>query len=143
MPIMCSSMGCLLRSPLIPQLLAGKRRRTIPLVVRARYRVSDRPGLMAGRARSSSIYHTRAVVGFALPALVLLIQDDVLAGNPQHEPVPQHDQSFFVVSLLDHCDSAIEHCHAVALFQGALPLAADVVLLACLDQVLQSRRVEA
>src|ERR1039458_7820345 len=36
MPIMCSSMGCLLRSPLIPQLLAGKRRRTIPLVIQKR-----------------------------------------------------------------------------------------------------------
>ena len=76
---------------------------------------------------------TLGVVGFAFPAVVLLIQNDVLAGNPQHQPVPQHDQSLFVVSLLDHCDSATEHCHAVALFQGALPLAADVVLLACLD----------
>src|ERR1019366_10280836 len=133
MPIMCSSMGCLLRSPLIPQLLAGKRRRTIPLVVRARYRVSDRPGLMAGRARSSSIYHTRAVVGFALPAHVLLIQNDVLPDNPQHEPVPQYDHNLFIASLLDHSDFATEHCHAVTLFQGALPLAADVILLARLD----------
>src|ERR1035437_1482307 len=76
---------------------------------------------------------TSGVLRFAFPAPVLLIQDDVLAGNPQHEPVPQHDHNLFAVSLLDHRDTATEHCHAVALFQGALPLAADVVLLACLD----------
>ena len=76
---------------------------------------------------------TSVVVGFAFPAHVLAIQDDVPAGNPQHEPIPQHDQNLFVVSLLDHRDSATEHCHAVTLFQGALPLAADVILLACLD----------
>ena len=60
---------------------------------------------------------TSGVVGFALPAPVLLIQDDFLAGNLQHDPVPQHDQGLFVVSLLDHCDSATEHCRAVALSQ--------------------------
>src|ERR1019366_6779469 len=86
---------------------------------------------------------TSGIVGCALPAPFLLIQDDFLAGNPQHEPVPQHDRNLFVVSLLDHSDSATEHCHAVTLFQGALPLAADVVLLARLDYVVQSRRVEA
>src|SRR5712692_4378111 len=52
--------------------------------------------------------HTLGVVGFAFPAHVLLIQNDVLAGNPQRKPVPQHDRSLFVVSLLDHCDSATE-----------------------------------
>src|ERR1019366_3087475 len=86
---------------------------------------------------------TSGVVGYAFPAPVLLIQDDFTAGNPHHVPVPQHDQSLFVVSLFDHCDSATEHRHAVALLQGALPLAADVILVACLDQVVQSRRVEA
>src|ERR1035437_7931956 len=86
---------------------------------------------------------TSGVLRFAFPAPVLLIQNDVLAGNPQHEPVPQHDHNLFVVSLLDHCDSATEHCPAVTLFQGALPLAADVILFAGLDQVVQSRRVEA
>ena len=75
----------------------------------------------------------QGILRFAFPAHVLLIQDDFLAGNPQHVPVPQHDQSLLVVSLLDDCDSATEHCHAVTLFQGALPLAADVVFLACLD----------
>jgi hypothetical protein len=49
---------------------------------------------------------TSGVVGFVLPAHVLLIQDDVFAGNPQHEPVPQHDQNLIVVGLLDHGDSA-------------------------------------
>jgi len=71
------------------------------------------------------------------------MQGPDLAGNPQHEPVSQHDQSFSVVSLLDHSDSVTEHRHAVTLFQGALPLAADVVILAGFDQVVQSRRVEA
>src|ERR1019366_2723080 len=86
---------------------------------------------------------TSGVLRFAFPAHIFLIQDDVLAGNPQHEPVPQHDQGLFVVSLLDHCDSATEHCHAVALFEAALPLAADVILFSCLDEVVQSRRVKA
>src|ERR1035441_2939350 len=76
---------------------------------------------------------TSVVVGFALPAHVLLIQDDFLAGNPHHTPVPQYDHGLFIASLLDPCDARTEHCHAVALFQGALPLAADVVFLACLN----------
>ena len=42
------------------------------------------------RARSNPSAHS-GIVGFALPAHVLLIQDDVLASDPQHEPVPQHD----------------------------------------------------
>src|ERR1035437_1270415 len=77
--------------------------------------------------------HTLGVIGFALPAHVLLVQDDVLAGDPQRKPVPQHDHDLFISSLLDHCDSATEQCHAVTLFQGTLPLAADVILIACLD----------
>lgn len=56
-----------------------------------------------------------------------LIQDDVLAGNPRHEPASQHEQNLFVVDLLDHCDSVTYHHHAVTLFQGALLLAEDVV----------------
>jgi hypothetical protein len=83
---------------------------------------------------------TSVVVGFALPAHVLLIQDDILAGDPQHEPVTQHDRNLFVASLLDHCDSAAEYCHAVALFQGALPLAADVILLARLNEAIVAER---
>jgi Resolvase, N terminal domain len=70
---------------------------------------------------------------FALPPHVLLIQDDVLAGNFQYEPVPKHHLYLFVTSPLDDCDTATEYCHTVALFQGALPLPADVILLACLD----------
>ena len=32
--------------------------------------------------------------------------------------------------MLDRCDSATEHCHAIALFRRAFSLAADVILLA-------------
>src|ERR1035438_2229432 len=43
--------------------------------------VSDGPDLIARRARSSQSYHISGVLRFALPAHVLLVQDDVLAGN--------------------------------------------------------------
>ena len=52
---------------------------------------------------------------------------------------PKHDVNLFAVNLLDHCDTVTQHCHAVARFQGALLLATDVVLLACLDKVVQCR----
>ena len=45
----------------------------------------------------------------------------------------KHDQSLFVFNLLNHSDSVTEYCHKVTLFQGALALAANVVLLACFD----------
>ncbi len=57
--------------------------------------------------------------------------------------VPHYNQRLFVVSLLDHRDSVTEHCHAVTVLQGALALAADVILLAHLEQVIQSCRVKA
>ena len=90
---------------------------------------------LAGGEKSAlhTLTRLRGILGFAFPAHVLLIPDDVLAGYPQHIPRPQHNQRLFVASLLDHRDSAIEHGHAVALFQAALPLAANVVLRACLD----------
>jgi hypothetical protein len=86
-----------------------------------------------------SLNHFRnSTADFALPASVLLVQDDVLASDPQHTFVAEYDQSLFVVRLIDHCDSATEHRHAVALLQRALPLAADIILVACLDQVVSS-----
>ena len=57
----------------------------------------------------------------------------VPGGYPQHIPRAQYNQRLFVASLLDHCDSATEHGHTVTLFQAALPLAVNVVLLARLD----------
>lgn len=70
-----------------------------------------------------------------------MIQDDVLAGNPQQEPVPKHDQSLFFISLLHYCNSSPEHCHAVTFFQGPLVLLTLEVFLARLDNVDQPRRI--
>jgi hypothetical protein len=57
------------------------------------------------------------VVDCAFPAHVLSIQDDFLACDSQHQPVPKRDVNFFAVNLLDHRNAVTEHCYAVALFQ--------------------------
>src|ERR1700741_3580198 len=80
-------------------------------------------------------------MGLRIPAHVLLIKDDVVASDHQHTFVPEHDYGRSVINSLDHGNSATEHCHAVTLFQGALPLATDVIILARLDQVVQSLSV--
>ena len=38
-----------------------------------------------------------------------------------------------MITVLDQSDPATEKSHAVALLQGSLSLAADVILLACLE----------
>jgi hypothetical protein len=80
---------------------------------------------------------------WALPTHVLPIPDDLFACDSQYEPVPLRNVYLFTVNLLDHRDPVTEHCHAVALFQSALLLAADVIFLARVDEVVQPCRIEA
>ena len=54
----------------------------------------------------------------AFPASVLLVHDDVPAGNRKYEPAPQYSQDVSIGNFLDHRNSATEHSHAVALFRG-------------------------
>jgi hypothetical protein len=84
---------------------------------------------------------TSTVLGSALPAHVLFVQFD--AGYSQYLSVSQRNVHVIAVNLLDHRDPVPEHCHAVALFQGVLLFAADAILLALFDEVVQPCRIEA
>jgi hypothetical protein len=52
-------------------------------------------------------------VDFAFPSPVLLVQDDVLARNPQQFTIPENQARLFFISLLDNSDSPPEQCHAI------------------------------
>jgi hypothetical protein len=55
--------------------------------------------LKSDERRFSQGFVTSGVLGFAFPAHVLLIQDDVLAGNPEHAPVPHRNVNLSAVNL--------------------------------------------
>ena len=76
------------------------------------------------------------------PPNVLPIPHDVLAPHPQHDPLPQQRVHLCLVSVLDHRDAPTEDRHAVALHQGSVPLAANVILRALSNQKIQSCRIE-
>src|ERR1019366_5219273 len=78
-----------------------------------------------------------------LPPYVLPVPHNIFEPHPHRDPVRQHRVHLCVVCLLDHRYPAAENRHAVALHQGSVPLASNVVLRPLPDQIVQPRRVEA
>src|ERR1035437_9508122 len=78
-----------------------------------------------------------------LPAHVPLIPNNIVAPHPQPDPAPQQNVNLCPVDVLDHRYPLAEDRHAVALHQGSVPLASNVVLRPLPDQIVQPRRVKA
>jgi hypothetical protein len=77
----------------------------------------------------------------AFPPPIALVQRDIVPGDPQHELLAQRNYHFVVVNSIHHSDSPPERCHSVAGFQTSLLLLAQIMLLAQVDDVIQTFRV--
>jgi hypothetical protein len=70
-----------------------------------------------------------------LPAQILLVERDLIAGDPHQVLVPQDNHDLCFVSLFHHSNSSPKQSHAITLLQRSLLLLLEVVLSPQADDV--------